>query len=185
MPIFISYSHKDKDFVDRLCHNLSDNKHHLWLDRWELKPGDSLVDSVQTALASSGAVIVILSNSYVQSNWCKKEWTSTLVRELDGAGNIIIPVLKEDCDIPLFLKDKMYADFRTNLDEAFRFLNESLAKFINVDMGRLEDEPNFHVDYSSDIARLPNDCIRIRYRFVEHAVDRPFSILSSEVAPFV
>ena len=42
MPIFISYSRKDSRFVDKLAVNLIKNRHHVWMDRWELKVGDSL-----------------------------------------------------------------------------------------------------------------------------------------------
>ena len=35
MPLFISYSHSDKNFVDRLAAQLVLRKVHVWLDRWE------------------------------------------------------------------------------------------------------------------------------------------------------
>lgn len=57
MAIFISYSQKDRDFVDKLCLHLVEEKIHLWLDRWELKPGDSLITSLQAALEHAGAIV--------------------------------------------------------------------------------------------------------------------------------
>jgi hypothetical protein len=39
MPVFICYSHENKDFVDRLAANLIKNKTRVWLDRWELQVG--------------------------------------------------------------------------------------------------------------------------------------------------
>ena len=37
MPIFISYSHEDSEFVDRLAAQLVRNRVYIWLDRWELR----------------------------------------------------------------------------------------------------------------------------------------------------
>ncbi len=177
MAIFISYSHKDKKFVDRLCANLITKKIHLWLDRWELKPGDSLIDSIQTALEHAGAILIVLSKNYIESTWCKKEMNSGLIRELEGKGNIIIPVVTDDCDIPIFLREKMYADFRGDWDEAYRMLSETLSKYSNLDQGRF-DNPEFHVDYSSEYVSKNDQIIGLRYQFSEHAENRPFSILS-------
>ena len=47
MPVFISHSHQDKDFVDKLAGQLVMNKAYVWLDRWEIKVGevlDALID---------------------------------------------------------------------------------------------------------------------------------------------
>lgn len=177
MAIFISYSHSDKDFADRLCVNLVSQKIHLWMDRWELKPGDSLIDSIQTALQHAGAILIVLSKSYVESTWCRKELNSSLMQELEGKGNIIIPILIEDCDVPLFLREKMCADFRGDWDEAYRMLAEALSKHTNLDQGRI-DMPEFHVDYSSEYISLNGSIVGLRYQFVEHAENRPFSVMS-------
>lgn len=179
MAIFISYSHKDSDFVDSLCRNLAGDRINVWMDRWELKPGDSLVESVQSAMVSAGAILIVLSNSYVESSWCQKELNSGLIRELEGKGNIVIPVLYQDCEIPLFLKEKIYADFRSEWDSPYNYLCESLSKFMNVDQARF-DTPEFHVDFSSEIMshKETGSIVGLRYNFCEHAEDRPFSILS-------
>ena len=55
MPIFISYSHQDKEFVDNLAANLVAAKHHVWIDRWELALGDSLTQKIESALTSADA----------------------------------------------------------------------------------------------------------------------------------
>ena len=45
MPVFISYSHSDADFVDRLAAQLVLNKARVWIDRRELTVGDSILDT--------------------------------------------------------------------------------------------------------------------------------------------
>jgi hypothetical protein len=105
MAIFISYSHKDKAFVDRLAFQLVKARAPIWLDRWELNVGDSLLQRVQTALQDASALAVVLSRSSVESEWCKKELTSGLVRELEEKQVLVLPILLEDCVVPLFLRD--------------------------------------------------------------------------------
>ena len=111
MPIFISYSHSDKSFVDDLAINLVKNNVHVWVDTWELNIGDSIINKIQSAIQESTALLVVLSKASINSEWCKKELSSGLMRELDEKKVVVLPVLLEDCDIPLFLRDKKYADF--------------------------------------------------------------------------
>jgi len=117
MPIFISYSHKDKKFVDKLAMQLVSRNVNVWLDRWELAVGDSIVDRVQDAVDGSSALLVILSKASTGSEWCKKELSAGLLRELEEKRVVVMPVMLEDCDVPVFARGKMFADFRTNFDD--------------------------------------------------------------------
>src|SRR4051812_42614928 len=127
MPIFISYSQKDKDFVDNLARNLVAAKHHVWMDRWELSLGDSLTQKIEGALTEANAILVIISKNSVESHWFKRELSAGLIRELEERKTLVMPCLIDDCTIPLFLRDKLYADFRKSPDEAFNLVDKSLA----------------------------------------------------------
>jgi len=48
--VFVSYSHRDKDFVEEVVKGLTDQDFYVWLDERELKAGDSLLDSIAKAL---------------------------------------------------------------------------------------------------------------------------------------
>lgn len=67
MAVFISYSQFDKKFVDVLASNLVKARHHIWMDRWELKLGDSLTSKIEQSLTDSSAILVILSEKSVAS----------------------------------------------------------------------------------------------------------------------
>jgi hypothetical protein len=114
MPIFISYSHNDSNFAIRLASDLVEQKTSVWIDKWEMQVGDSIINRIQEAITDASALIIVLSTASVESEWCKKELSAGLIRELDEKRVIVLPVLKEDCSIPMFLRDKMYADFRTD-----------------------------------------------------------------------
>lgn len=175
MAIFISYSHRDKSFVDRLAVQLVKARAPIWLDRWELNVGDSLIQRVEEAIHGSGALLVILSKAAVESEWCRKELTTGLVRELDERRVLVLPVLIEDCTVPLFLRDKVFADFRTDYDDGLRQLLKALGRYINDTRGRVPG-PNTHVDWAVDWA-VPEDEIRFVLTIIQHADGSPFTVL--------
>lgn len=181
MAIFISYSHQDSHFVDVLAANLVKAKHHVWMDRWELNVGDSLTAKIEENLTQSSAIIVVLSKNSVESSWCKRELTAGLVRELEENKTLVLPVVVDDCTIPLFLRDKLYADFRTDQDKAFNLIDRSLSKFSNATMTRLET-PDFHTDFAIDWKRSNDSQTEetwiIRLTFVDHSEKFPYVVVS-------
>ncbi len=181
MPIFISYSHADKEFVDMLAANLVREKHHIWMDRWELNVGDSLTEKIEKNLSGSSAMLVILSENSVNSPWCKRELTAGLVRELEERKTIVLPCVLDDCKIPLFLRDKMYADFRKDPDEAFELVDRALARVSNPSTSR-EETPNFYTDYAFDWKAekhsQSDESWVMRWTFVDHGHDWPYVVVS-------
>lgn len=176
MPIFISYSHQDKEFVDKLAIQLVAERHHVWMDRWELSLGDSLSQKVQTALTGADAILVIVSKHSIQSEWFKRELSAGLVRELEERKTLVMPCIIDDCEVPLFLRDKLYADFKRNPDEAFRLVNQSLARISNPLQGRIED-PQFHTDWSV-VWLEKDDRMNVEWTFIDHGHEWPYVILT-------
>lgn len=176
MPIFISYSHQDEAFATRLAAQLVKHKARVWIDRWELHVGDSIIDRLQAAIQGASALIVVLSKASVESEWCKKERSSGLVRELEERRVVVLPVVIEDCEIPLFLRGKLYADFRNDFDRGLRTILETVARVTSDTLGRI-DEPEFHVDWAIDWGR-EGAFLGIRLTLIEQAADQPYSVLT-------
>lgn len=177
MPIFINYSQKDKGFVDNLAMSLVAAKHHVWIDRWELNVGDSLTQRIEGALTESSAILVILSKNSTKSDWCKRELSAGLVRELEEKRVLVMPCVIDDCKIPLFLRDKLHANFCSDPDGAFDLLNRSLAKISNPLQGRIE-QPKFHTDWSLQWRLRPDLRWEFKWTFIDHGHDWPYVILS-------
>jgi hypothetical protein len=180
--VFISYSHNDKDFVDKLALILVDRRIRVFIDRWEMKLGDSITNKVQDAISDASFLMVILSKSSVQSNWCKREITSALVLELERKRVVLLPILIEDCEIPLFLRDKFYADFRSSFDNGLKTVLESLSKMNNDESGRLENinEPETFSDYAVNWG-IRGSNFELNIDVVEYSTDehRPFTVLTN------
>ncbi len=177
MPVFISYSRVDNSFATRLAMQLVKHRANVWIDQWELHVGDSLISKIQDAIQGASALIVILSKASVESEWCKKELNSGLIRELDEKRVVILPVLMEECTIPLFLREKLYADFRTDFDAGLRSVLEAIARVTSDTLIRTES-PEWHVDWAFDWALTGRNDFSLTLTAVEQAVGQPFTVLT-------
>jgi hypothetical protein len=176
MAIFISYSHADKSFVDKLALNLVNHEAHVWVDTWELNVGDSILNRVQEAIQSSSALLIVLSKASVASEWCKKELNAGLMRELDEKKVIVLPVLVEDCEIPAFLREKLYADFRKDFKGGLKALVETVARVTRIDQGRLK-MGNAQIDWSETWGYIDKR-FQVDYTLSESSPDWPFTFLT-------
>lgn len=177
MPVFISYSHTDAEFVDRLAAELIRARKPVWVDRYELRAGDSLIGRIQDEITKAGAMLVVLSAASINSEWCKKELSAGLIRELEEKRVVIIPVLIEDCTVPIFLRDKRYADFRSNFENGLAEILEAVAGVTNDTQGRIRLE-GYDFDWALDWTDI-DDKLTVRIIIVEHYLAPPVTALTT------
>lgn len=178
MPILISYSHANSTFAEQLAEQIYMNGSNIWIDKWQLVPGDSIYEGIQEALAKATAVIAILSKESVESLWCKREIATAMTRELRDKKTLVIPALLDDCEIPLFLQDKMYADFRKDFDVGMNSLMTAINKFGNPRAGRAEsDNSDFLNDYSYEY-RFEDGKLNLTWHLFQHSNKLPISVYS-------
>ncbi len=105
--VFISYSSKDKEFVKKLIRELNRKKVNIWIDEFEIKVGDSIIEKITEGLSESSYLIIVLSKHSLKSKWVEKELKISLMLQLNKGAIKIFPLLyKIDFDeIPLFLQD--------------------------------------------------------------------------------
>ena len=146
---FVSYSHRDAAFVARVVGDLERNAVTVWQDIKAILPGASISRSIEGALTNCDALVLVLSRSSTASPWVEREYRAALtLQHADPSGTPrIVPCLCEDCDIPVFLRDILYADFR---DYAQGFLK--LATALGVQDPRIPS-----VDFRQDVKALLSD----------------------------
>jgi GGDEF domain-containing protein len=110
--IFLSHSKADKPFVRRLSKDLKYFGIRVWVDEAEIQIGDSLIEKIREGIDNVKFVGVILSKTSVRSEWVKKEVDVAMNQEIEGKKVKVLPLLIESCDLPGFLKGKLYADFQ-------------------------------------------------------------------------
>ncbi|MBU1707923.1 toll/interleukin-1 receptor domain-containing protein [bacterium] len=99
--VFISHSHADKErFVVNFATKLREKGVDAWVDQWEIKPGDSLVDKIfNEGLSKAQAIIVVVSENSVKSPWVKDELDAATVKRIEGKSRLI-PLILDDVLIP-------------------------------------------------------------------------------------
>lgn len=179
MTIFISYSHVDKAKVDLLAAHMVKKNASVWVDTWELNVGDSIIQRVQKAITESDALLVALSKASVESEWCKKELSAGLIRELNEKRVVVLPVLLEECEIPLFLRDKMYADLRTDFDNGLSAIMDAVARVSNPNQSRFSDEDGY-TDWAIDWGKT-DGFFNLRFTIIQSATNLKMTFLTEVV----
>jgi pentatricopeptide repeat protein len=111
--MFISYNHRDRGFVLRLDGDLRSRGVNVFLDERDIMPGESIIERVSGGIENCSHLIVVLSPNSINSLWVKREVNSALMLQLSNERGItILPLILNDCDVPLLLRDIKWADFR-------------------------------------------------------------------------
>ena len=111
--VFLSHSSQDKVFVRALAERLEEYGVKVWLDEAEIKIGDSLINKISQGIEESDCFCIVLSSYSITSTWVQKELEAALHKEFLKKEVIVLPVLLDYVELPVFLSDKFYADFTT------------------------------------------------------------------------
>ena len=116
--IFISYCHKDKEYLDRLLVHLKPLKKQGLVDPWvdtKLVAGDDWKKEIKTALNEARAAILLVSADFLASDFIVDNELPPLLQAAKEKGSRIIPVILKPCR---FLRDKNLRAFQSvNLPE--------------------------------------------------------------------
>ena len=149
MTVFISYNHKDRDFADRLALELVRRDIKVWKDSWRIGVGDSLIQKVQDGLEGARFFCIVFSKNSGHSEWVKREITAALLREIEDRKVMILPILLDDIKLPIFIRDKLYADFRHDFREGVdRLLTALVPYYRSQSLGRASPGDHYYLDYS-------------------------------------
>lgn len=84
------------------------------IDERDFVPGKSIFDNIIDAITNSKRVILVLSTSFVRSNWCSYELDQSLMHlineRIDKQEIFLIPVMIEKCNVPKKLDHLTYVD---------------------------------------------------------------------------
>ena len=101
MKAFISYSHKDEDYLKLLHRHLAQLKRDNLIDAWtdeKILAGDNLKNEISSSLDMAQLFIALLSPDYISSSYCyEKEFTTAQTMQ-DSGKLTIVPVVLEPCD---------------------------------------------------------------------------------------
>ncbi len=153
--VFVSHASEDKDrFVTKFATRLRENGIDAWLDKWEMLPGDSLIDKIfEEGLKEADAVIIVLSNYSVDKPWVREELNASIVSKL-SKGTKIIPIVLDNCTVPEALKATLWESI-DNVGSYDNSFNRILSSILGVtDKPALGALPSFTSSYYSEIGGL-------------------------------
>jgi hypothetical protein len=122
---FLSHSSADKQLARGIADALRSGGVEVWIDDEQIGFGDSIPRRIEDGLARSDVLLVLVSESFKQSSWCRAEYEPALVREIEQGTTTVIPLRLDGAELPLLLAAKRYVDLRTG-DADLQLLIRSL-----------------------------------------------------------
>ncbi len=110
--VFISYSHKDTEFLNRLLVHLQPLEYEGVIDFWvdtKIQAGDKWRNEIEKALKHARAAILLVSADFLASEFIVKNELPPLLEKAEMEGTHIIPVIIKPCR---FARDKNLSRFQ-------------------------------------------------------------------------
>ncbi|MFI5331906.1 MAG: TIR domain-containing protein [Desulfobaccales bacterium] len=98
--IFISYSHKDEAWKDRLVTHLNVLQYQESLEIWNdrrIEAGEDWFEKIETALNASSIALLLISANFLTSKFITEEEVPRLLQRRAQEGLRLIPVILEPC----------------------------------------------------------------------------------------
>ena len=94
-PLFISYSHADGEFVDKVGERLTELGVRYWRDVHDAKAG-RLEKQIDYAMRQNPTVLLVLSKNSIDSDWVEHEARLARTLEKDLKRDVLCPVALDD-----------------------------------------------------------------------------------------
>ncbi len=131
--IFILYSHKDKEFVDKLKSDLRKFRYIAMIDTDVLKVGDKIGEVIANTIKKSDIILYVLSKNSLQSDFVKSEFEKVIESKKK-----ILPLLTDkEAKVPKELEGILYSDFTDDYNSSLRGLIKGIEK-----TGKVTTPPN-------------------------------------------
>ena len=153
--VFVSHASEDKErFVLEFATKLREQGVDAWLDKWEMLPGDSLIDKIfEEGLKEADAVIIVLSDYSVDKPWVREELNLSIINKL-SKGTKIIPIVLDSCSVPESLRATLWEPINNlnSYENNFKRIISSI--FGTTDKPALGKSPIYTSNPYKDIGRL-------------------------------
>lgn len=108
--VFLSHSSKDKAVVHPLAERLKADGLRVWLDIWEIRPGDNIPAKTEEGLEHSAVLVLCMSANAFGSDWAILESQTFRFRDSLNRQRRFVPLLMDDADPKGSLGQFAYVD---------------------------------------------------------------------------
>ncbi|MCA2174666.1 TIR domain-containing protein [Nonomuraea glycinis] len=149
--MFISHAHHDAEWAEGLAGELAVHGVKVFLDEWDILPGDVVVHKVDDAVRRSRGGIAIISPASLASPRAQDEY-ATLATASAAGGLRFIPVLIGEVALLPSAENRVWRDFRDVIGHGY---TKKVAELAAVLLDR-EPEPSGRVPFENLRATLPS-----------------------------
>jgi len=107
---FVSYNKEDKQWAKWIAAVLVQEGYTCYLQAWDFRPSGNFVLDMHNALVNSDRFIAVLSQDYLDSEYCQPEWAAAFTQDPTGAKKLLIPVRVADVKPQGLLSAVIYID---------------------------------------------------------------------------
>ncbi|HUR80578.1 MAG TPA: toll/interleukin-1 receptor domain-containing protein [Thermoanaerobaculia bacterium] len=110
--VFISYSHKDGQWVNEvLVPQLQASGVDVLVDAEDFQPGPAALQNMADAVAGAQRTLVVLTPNWVASEWTRYEGLLSAYDDPTGTRGKMIPILRVKCEPPKWVAIRSWLDF--------------------------------------------------------------------------
>ena len=162
--VFISYASKDRQIVDQLVDILDQYQIDVWIDHKVICYGDSIPEKISLGLEGSSAIISVITDNSINSNWCKLEYETALMDEIDSGRTKLFVIVIGNPTVPKILKRKKYFSMslsdnvlKYNMEELEKLLRDIQNQTVGFKVASLISKTDNNI---SPICKNQSECIR-------------------------
>ncbi|MFC2146566.1 toll/interleukin-1 receptor domain-containing protein [Acidobacteriota bacterium] len=123
---FLSHNNQDKSIVEEIAQWLEDKANlTVWLDKWNLIPGDPWQEEIEKALDESQCCVVFLGPNGI-GPWQNEEMRTAIEERVSKQTIRVVPVLLpgavrpgQESKLPRFLRRLTWVVFQQNWNEEY------------------------------------------------------------------
>lgn len=129
--VFISYASADDAYAKLLAKDLSLRGIAPWYDQWDSTVGAPVASMLQDAIRSHPWFLVLFTKNTLKSTWVIREIKVARTLQQKHGTPAIIPCLFEDTELPQWVREISFADFRKDHRAGFA---QILARITGADV---------------------------------------------------
>jgi hypothetical protein len=129
--VFVSYSHKDQRWVDRLQTHLKPLGHDYDVNYWDdskIRPGADWRAEIRAEVDRANVAVLVISADYLASEFIRQDELPPLLKAAEDEGALILPLIVSPS---LFMRQPKLARFQA--------INDPTAPLISATPGEQED----------------------------------------------
>lgn len=138
-----------------------------WIDRHEIRAGDSLMKMLAEGIDDSDFFVIVVSRNSLDSRWSTQEFFLAYGSQLRDQQPKILPILIDDVPVPPLLRDFKTYDLFREYDTVLQTLFQTILQPIDMSLAQ------FPIDETYDRTTIITVSDLVGRRLVEHFTQHP------------